>query len=164
MNSENNGPYGDAIMQELIPAVETTVPRHPASRGRASCRADRPADGLPLAHQILYPDFYGGTFASCPDAVDFNYHQIVNIYNDKNAYFTDMGWMNLDRPSQRKPDGNIVSMMKDENCYELTVGDHSRSGGQWDIWEATYSPAGPDGYPKRLWNKQTGEIDRSVAE
>jgi hypothetical protein len=75
-----------------------------------------------------------------------------------------MGWMLLDRPSQRRPDGAIVSMMKDENRWELTVGDHSRSGDQWDIWEATYSPVGPDGYPKRLWNKQTGDIDRSVAE
>ena len=54
--------------------------------------------------------------------------------------------------------------MKDENWYELVVGDRSRSGGQWDIWEATYSPAGPDGYPRRIWNKVTGEIDKSVAE
>ncbi len=163
VNSENNGPYGDAIMQELIPAVETTfrVIRQPWAR---ILSGGSTGGWIALAHQILYPDFYGGTFASCPDAVDFNYHQIVNIYNDKNAYFTDMGWMLLDRPSQRKPDGSIVSMMKDENRYELTVGDHSRSGDQWDIWEATYSPAGPDGYPKRLWNKQTGEIDRSVAE
>ena len=55
-------------------------------------------------------------------------------------------------------------MMKDENWYELVVGDKSRSGGQWDIWEATYSPVGSDGYPKRLWNKETGVIDKSVAE
>jgi hypothetical protein len=55
-------------------------------------------------------------------------------------------------------------MMKDENHYELTVGDKSRSGGQWDIWEATYSPAGKDGYPLRLWDKQTGAIDHAVAE
>jgi len=54
--------------------------------------------------------------------------------------------------------------MKDENWYELVVGDKSRSGGQWDIWEATYSPVGPDGYPRRLWNKETGVIDRAVAE
>ena len=54
--------------------------------------------------------------------------------------------------------------MKDENRYELVVGDKSRSGGQWDIWEATYSPVGADGYPKRLWNKLTGEIDKTVAE
>ena len=163
MNSENNGPYGDAIMQELIPAVETKfrVIREPWAR---MLSGGSTGGWIALAHQIFYPDFYGGTFASCPDSVDFTYHQIVNIYSDPNAYFLAMGWMQIDRPSQRRPDGNIVAMMKDENRYELTVGDHSRSGDQWDIWEATYSPAGPDGYPRRLWNKQTGVIDRSVAE
>ena len=119
---------------------------------------------IAAAHQVFYPDFYGGSFASCPDSVDFSYHQIVDIYKDANAYFFDKGWMKVERPNERRPDGNIVSMMKDENWYELVVGDKSRSGGQWDIWEATYSPVGPDGYPKRLWNKATGEIDKSVAE
>ena len=32
-----------------------------------------------LALQIFHPDFFGGTFASCPDSVDFRYHQIVNV-------------------------------------------------------------------------------------
>jgi hypothetical protein len=118
---------------------------------------------IAVAHQVFYPDFYGGTFASCPDSVDFNYHQIVNVYKDANAYFVDDGWIRIDRPAQRHPDGNIVSMMKDENHYELTVGDKSRSGGQWDIWEATYSPVGADGYPRRIWDKQTGVIDHAVA-
>jgi hypothetical protein len=119
---------------------------------------------IALAHQVFYPDFYGGTFALCPDSVDFTYHQIVNIYQDPNAYWIDRDWMRVERPNQRRPDGNIQSMMKDENGYELIVGDTSRSGGQWDIWEATYSPVGPDGYPKRLWDKKTGAIDKAVAE
>jgi hypothetical protein len=96
--------------------------------------------------------------------VTFSYHQIVDIYKDANAYFVDKGWLKVERPNERRPDGNIQSMMKDENWFELVVGDKSRSGGQWDIWEATYSPAGPDGYPRRIWNKATGEIDRAVAE
>ena len=163
VNSENNGPYGDAIMQELIPAVET---RFRAIRQSWARMLSGGSTGgwIALAHQIFYPDFYGATFASCPDAVDFNYHQIVDIYRDPNAYFIDRGWMTIERPNTRQPDGNIRSMMKDENRYELTLGDHSRSGGQWDIWEATYSPVGPDGYPMRLWDKQTGVIDRAVAE
>ena len=58
--------------------------------------------------------------------------------------------MKIDRPTQRRPDGNIVSMMKDENRYELVQSAiKSRSGGQWDIWEATYWPVGADGYPQR---------------
>ena len=163
VNSENNGPYGEAIMQELLPAIETQfrVIRQPWAR---LLSGGSTGGWIALAHQVFYPAFYGGAFASCPDAVDFTYHQIVNIYQDANAYVADHGWMQVDRPTRRRPDGNIVSMMKDENRYELTVGDKSRSGGQWDIWEATFSPAGPDGYPLRLWNKQTGAIDRAVAE
>ena len=163
VNSENNGPFGDAIMQELIPAVEETfrVIREPWAR---MLSGGSTGGWIAAAHQVFYPDFYGGAFASCPDSVDFRYHQIVDIYKDPNAYFIDHGWMTVERPNQRLPDGNIRSMMKDENRYELVVGDKSRSGGQWDIWEATYSPAGPDGYPTRLWNKDTGVIDTAVAE
>jgi hypothetical protein len=163
VNSENNGPYGDALMKELIPAIEEKfrVIREPWAR---TLSGGSTGGWIAAAHQVFYPDFYGRAFASCPDSVDFRYHQIVNIYEDPNAFFIDKGWMTVDRPTQRKPDGNIESMMKDENRYELTVGDKSRSGGQWDIWEATYSPVGADGYPKRLWDKWTGQIDKPVAE
>jgi hypothetical protein len=163
VNSENNGPYGDAIVKELVPAIEEKFRAIREPWGR-QLSGGSTGGWIAAAHQILYPDFYGGSFASCPDSVDFSYHQIVDIYKDANAYFVDKGWMKLERPSERRPDGNIESMMKDENWFELVVGDHSRSGGQWDIWEATYSPVGADGYPKRLWNKATGEIDHTVAE
>jgi putative esterase len=163
VDSENNGPFGQAITQELLPAIETQfrVIRQPWAR---MLSGGSTGGWIALAQQIFYPDLYGGAFASCPDSVDFDYHQIVNVYRDPNAYFLDTGWLKIDRPNQRRPDGNIVSMMKDENLYELAVGDHSRSGGQWDIWEATYSPVGADGYPLRIWNKETGEIDHAVAD
>jgi enterochelin esterase-like enzyme len=163
VNSENNGPYGDAIITELIPVVEEKFRaiKQPWAR---MLSGGSTGGWIAVAHQVFYPDFYGGSFASCPDSVDFSYHQIVDIYRDANAYFVDKGWMKIDRPNERRPDGNIESMMKDENWFELVVGDNSRSGGQWDIWEATYSPVGPDGYPKRIWNKTTGAIDKSVAE
>ena len=118
VNSENNGPYGDAIMQELLPAIETQfrVIRQPWAR---MLSGGSTGGWIAAAHQIFYPDFYGGSFASCPDSVDFNYHQIVNIYKDANAYYVEHGWVKVDRPTQRRPDGNIVSMMKDENHFEL---------------------------------------------
>jgi hypothetical protein len=163
VNSENNGPFGDAIIQELIPAVETKfhVIREPWAR---LLTGGSTGGWISLAHQIFYPDFYGGVWSLCPDGVDFRYHQIVNIYADTNAYWFDRGWMKVERPTNRRPDGNIVAMMKDENWYELTSGDHSRSGGQWDIWEATYSPVGPDGYPMRIWDKTSGVVDKQVAQ
>jgi enterochelin esterase-like enzyme len=163
VNSANNGPYGDAIMRELIPAIEERfrVIREPWAR---ILTGGSTGGWIAAALQIFYPDFYGGSFASCPDAVDFRHHQIVDIYHDANAYVIDKGWMTVARPTQRKPDGTIEAMMADENHYELVTGDRSRSGGQWDIWEATFSPVGGDGYPRRLWDKETGAIDHAVAE
>jgi hypothetical protein len=158
VNSANNGPYGDAIMQELIPAIESQfrVIGKPWAR---LLTGGSTGGWISLAKQVMYPEFYGGTWALCPDGVDFRYHQIVNVYSDTNAYWFDKGWTKVDRPTQRRPDGNIVATMKDENWFELAVGDHSRSGGQWDIWEATYGPVGSDGYPQRIWDKTTGVID-----
>jgi hypothetical protein len=162
VNSSNNGPYGDAITKELIPAVEARFRALGVPWARLLTGGST-GGWISLAHQVLYPDFYGGTWSLCPDAVDFRYHQIVDIYSDPNAYWIDKGWMRVERPTQRRPDGNIVAMMKDENWSELAQGDHSRSGGQWDIWEATYGPVGSDGYPRRIWDKRTGVIDKSVA-
>ncbi|HEV8448224.1 MAG TPA: alpha/beta hydrolase-fold protein [Gemmatimonadaceae bacterium] len=162
VNSANNGPYGDAITKELIPAVESKF----RAIGQPYARlltGGSTGGWISLAHQVFYPDFYGGTWSLCPDGVDFRYHQIVNVYSDTNAYFIEHPWMKVERPTQRRPDGNIVAMMKDENWSELAQGDHSRSGGQWDIWEATYGPAGADGYPQRIWDKTSGVIDHKIA-
>ncbi|HEY3934005.1 MAG TPA: alpha/beta hydrolase-fold protein [Gemmatimonadales bacterium] len=162
VNSANNGPYGDALTQELLPMVEKEF--HAISQPWARLLTGGSTGGwISLAKQVMYPDLYGGTWSLCPDGVDFRAFQIVNVYKDPNAYWVDHGWMKVERPDVRRPDGNITTMMKDENWYELTVGDHSRSGGQWDIWEATYSPVGADGYPQRIWDKTTGVIDHTVA-
>ena len=150
-------------MQELIPAVERRfrVIGQPWAR---LLTGGSTGGWISLAQQVFHPDFYGGTWSLCPDAVDFRYHQIVNIYADSNAYWVNHGWMKVERPDVRRPDGNVETMMKDENWYERAVGDHSRSGGQWDIWEATYGPVGADGYPQRIWDKRTGVIDHQVAD
>lgn len=163
VNSANEGPYDDAIMQELIPEVERRfrVIGQPWAR---LLTGGSTGGWISLAQQVFHPDFYGGTWSLCPDAVDFRYHQIVDIYADTNAYWVNHGWMRVERPDVRRPDGNVETMMKDENWYELAVGDHLRSGGQWDIWEAAYGPVGADGYPERIWDKQTGVIDHQVAD
>ena len=162
VNSANNGPFGDAIMQELIPEVEKKfrVIGQPWAR---LLTGGSTGGWIALAKQVFYPEFYGGTWSLCPDAVDFRYHQIVNVYSDTNAYWFQKDWTRVERPTQRKPDGNISAMMKDENWYELAVGDKSRSGGQWDIWEATFGPTDAEGYPQRIWDKRTGKIDPNVA-
>lgn len=163
VNSANNGPYGDAIVKELIPAIEKQFRVIPEPWARVQSGGST-GGWIAAAHQVFYPDLYGGTFASCPDSVDFRSHQIVNLYDDDNAYWLDKGWTRVERPNRRRPDGNVDQMMKDENWFELVVGDHSRSGGQWDAWEAAYSPVGADGYPQPIWDKRSGRMDKAVAE
>ena len=59
--------------------------------------------------------------------------------------------------------GQILITAQEANQYELALGTHGRSGEQFDIWQAVYSPVGDDGYPKPIFDKETGEIDHSVA-
>ena len=87
----------------------------------------------------------------------------INIYEDKNAYWYDSEWQKLPRPAHRDYLGHVTVDHYGYNRLEAVLGDKNRSGQQYDIWEATYSPMGDDGYPLRLWDKETGVIDHSVA-
>ncbi|AND69947.1 hypothetical protein ATSB10_24930 [Dyella thiooxydans] len=163
VNSPNEGPFDDAIHQELYPEIARRF-RTIEQPWARMLTGGSTGGWIAVAQQLFHPRFYGGTYAMCPDPLDFRHHEVVNIYDDANAYYVDKGWMKVERVDTRQPDGNVDAMMKDENHYELAVGDHSRSGGQWDIWEAAWGPIGADGYPQRLWNKRTGVIDHQVAE
>jgi hypothetical protein len=163
VNSANLGPYGDAIMHELIPEIEKQF--RGIGEGWARFTYGGSTGGWEaLAVQMFYPDDINGCFAACPDPIDFRAYCLVDIYKDKNAYYYDSEFKKMPRPSHRNYLGHIQSTMEHSNHYELALGTRSRSGQQWDIWEAVYSPQGEDGYPKRIFDKVTGEIDKSVAE
>ncbi len=162
VNSANLGPYGDAITYELIPYIENKY--RCLGGGWARFMYGGSTGGWEaLAAQILYPGEYNGCWAACPDPIDFRAYTVVNIYDDTNAYHLDGPWRKVKRPGMRDSLGHISTMLEDANRLELVLGTKSRSGQQWDIWEAVYSPVGPDGYPRRIWDKMTGEIDHEVA-
>jgi len=162
VNSQNLGPYGDAIMYELLPYVEQKF--RAIGEGWARFTYGGSTGGWEaLAVQVFYPDEFNGCFAACPDPIDFRAYTVVDIYNDKNAYYAEGPWARTPRPGDRSHLGHVNITLEDINRYELAIGTHSRSGSQWDIWEAVYSPVGDDGYPKRIWDKQTGAIDPEVA-
>ncbi len=162
VNSENLGPYGDAITYELIPAIEQEY------RGIGSGWARFMYGGSTggweaMGAQVLYPDEYNGAYIACPDPIDFRAFTVVNIYEDTNAYYVEGPWRRVPRPGLRNYLGHVSTLLEDMNRLELVLGTKGRSGGQWDIWQAVYSPVGPDGYPKPIWDKRTGAIDREVA-
>lgn len=162
VNSANLGPYGDAITYELIPFIEKQFRGIGAPWSRFMYGGST-GGWEALAAQVLYPDQYNGCFAACPDPIDFRAYTVVNIYEDKNAYFSEGTWGRVARPGKRNYLGHITTSLEAMNHLELVLGTKSRSGQQWDIWEAVYSPVGSDGYPQRIWNKTTGEINHDVA-
>lgn len=163
VNSENVGPYGDAITQELIPYLEEKF--RAIGKGYSRVLTGGSTGGwIAIAMQVWYPDFFGGTWTFYPDQVDFRKYQIVNIYRDNNAYFIEHEWTKVPRPGCRRPDGNVTYTMEQENLLEEVIGDRYRSGGQWAIWNAVFAPVAEDGYPKPIWDPLTGEIDHEVAE
>lgn len=162
VNSANIGPYGDAITYELIPEIEKRF--RGIGQGWARFMYGGSTGGWEaLAAQVFYPDQYNGSYAACPDPIDFSHYMTVNIYKDKNAYYEEGPFRKTFRPGHRDYLGHVNAMVKDMNHRELALGTKSRSGDQWDIWDAVYSPVGKDGYPKPVFNKVTGEINRDVA-
>ncbi|MGQ0735401.1 MAG: hypothetical protein ACT4QD_17330 [Acidobacteriota bacterium] len=162
VNSANSGPYGDAIVSELLPYLEKKY--RGLGAGWARFMYGGSTGGWEaMAAQIFYPDLFNGAYIACPDPIDFRAYTVVDLYKDKNAYYLDDTWKKTPRPGMRNYLGHVTSTLEEMNRLELVLGTKTRSGQQWDVWEATYSPVGPDGYPKRIWDKRTGLIDREVA-
>ncbi|HET7745703.1 MAG TPA: alpha/beta hydrolase-fold protein, partial [Vicinamibacteria bacterium] len=162
VNSANLGPYGDAITYELIPYLEKKY--RALGQGWARFLYGGSTGGWEaMAAQVFYPDEYNGAWCACPDPIDFRAYTVVDIYKDRNAYWSEGPFLRTPRPGQRNWLGHVRITLEAMNRMELVLGTKGRSGQQWDIWEAVYSPVGPDGYPKRLWDKRTGVIDREVA-
>jgi hypothetical protein len=163
INSANNGPYGDAIVKELIPYVERRF-RAIGEPGARVLEGGSTGGWVALALQIFYPDFFNGVWSYCPDSVDFRAFQLVNIYEDKNAYINRNGF---ERPAARQLNGDVRYTMRHECQMENVLGrgdSWAMSGGQWGAWNAAYGPRGDDGRPVPLWDPKTGEINQRAIE
>ena len=163
VNSANNGPYGDAIVQEVIPYLEEhfRIIRKPYARHLEGAST---SGWQTLAMQLQHPDFFGGAWVFQPDPIDFTSYGLVDIYADSNAFAVPTGPFTIAvRPFQRTTTGQTVITQRALSRFEEVLGTHGRSGFQLEAWEAVYGPVGSDGYPVPLWNKLTGTIDHSVA-
>jgi hypothetical protein len=162
VNSANNGPYGDALMHELIPYIEShfRIIREPWAR---VLTGGSTGGWESLALQLYYPAFFGGTFTGYPDPIDFRHYQLVNLYRDRNAFEPPDSPVDRERPFTRDEEGQVLATERQESQLEAALGSHGRSGQQLDAWVSVFGPVGPEGYPQPLWNLQTGRIDPAVA-
>lgn len=163
LDSDNSGPYGDALIKEFIPFIESQF------RGTDTA-STRFVDGcstggwVSLGLQLYYPDTFNGCYSYSPDAIEFENYQLINIYKDANAFENEFGYP---RPVMRGTDGEPMLSMRDFIRYENVLGasdTYLNSGGQFSAHTALYSPKGDNGLPKPLWDPTTGAIDKSVAE
>ena len=163
VNSENLGPYGDAIMHELLPEVERRF--RGIGEGWARFTYGGSTGGWEaLAAQVFYPESFNGAFAACPDPIDFRAFMTMDIYQDENAFFYPSVFKEQLRPGWRDRDGHVHASVRDFSDMERVLGSRVRSGNQMHVWQAVYSPMADDGYPRPLWDEVTGEIDREVAD
>jgi hypothetical protein len=163
VNSANNGPYGDAMVEEVIPFLERGF--RMIAKPYARIVEGASTNGWQsLALQLRNPDFIGGAWILQPDPIDFTRYQLTDIYADENAFTMQRGDLTVERPFRRTVEGQPVWTTRQLSMFEAVLGSRGRSGYQLEAWEAVYGPIGDDGYPKPLWDKQTGVIDRDVAE
>ncbi|HJZ60211.1 MAG TPA: hypothetical protein VKE74_35035 [Gemmataceae bacterium] len=163
VNSANNGPYGDALIQEVIPHIEKTYRCVGTPKTRFTCGAST-GGWVSFALQVFYPDFFNGCWSQCPDSVTFERYELIDIYTDPNAYVNGFGF---DRPGTRTPDGELISTVRHECQLERVLGRGGRwelSGRDWASWNAVYGPRGADGRPIPLWDGKSGAIDKSVLD
>lgn len=158
-DSDVNGPWGNALTEELIPELERRYPlvadeRHRiitghSSGGWATCW---------LATQ--YPQVFGGAWPSSPDPIDFRRFELVDIYADKSFYERD----GKDIPSTRDLSNKVTITVRDEATREEIFAAGNASGQQWDSWQAVWGSNAGNFRSKPLWNPTTGEIDRAEVE
>lgn len=162
VNSVNNGPYQDALLTELVPLLEKQFRLIPESNARFLTGGS--TGGWECAAlQVQRPDFFGGAWCLYPDPVDFRRNQLVDNYADTNAFVPNGDTPPIpERYMMRTADGQPQVTQRQMSQLEAVLGSHARSGQQFDAWDAAYGPIGEDGYPKRLWDRRTGTIDKSV--
>src|SRR5262249_31409595 len=155
-DSANNGPCGKALVEELIPHIERTF--RGIGRPEARFITGHSSGGWSsLWLQVAYPDFFGGVWSLSPDPVDFRDFQRINIYKGGENCFKDAS--GALRPLGRRDDKPILYFQPFSEM-EFVLG---RSG-QLGSFEAVFSPRGPDGHPRQLWDRKTGVIDPEVAK
>lgn len=163
VDSENNGPCGKALTEELIPAIEQMVHYAPDSKKRYL--AGKSTGGwVSFGLQVLYPDFFDGCWSYSPDPVEFEHYGLIDIYHDSTIFYNRWGYL---QPGRRTTNGEPTFSMKDwihgENVNSRT-NDYRISGGQFGAYNAVFGPKGGDGLPSLMFDPKTGIIDHAIAK
>ncbi|MEI6677265.1 MAG: alpha/beta hydrolase-fold protein [Mariniphaga sp.] len=163
VDSENNGPCGKALTEELIPEIEKQV-HYKKESGKRFLAGASTGGWVALGLQIFYPDFFDGAWAYSPDPVDFEHYGLINIYQDKSVFYNRFNYLQPEsRSVYGEPKGSMQECIYDENVLSRT-GNYLISGQQFGAYNAVFGPKGKDGLPSLMFDPVTGDIDHAIAK
>lgn len=155
-DSDNNGPYGRALTTEFIPYLEAHYPGMGADVHNRFLTGHSSGGWSTLWLQVTYPDVFGGTWSTSPDPVDFHSFTGPNLFAGGNFY--------------QRSGGSFYNLVRDSGHDVMSLRDYTRledvegvTGGQFRSFDAVFSPRGPNGRPRELFNHATGAIHPDVA-
>lgn len=152
-NSENNGPWGDALVNEFIPLLEKKY----RCNGARLLSGHSSGGWTVLWLQVNYASTFAGCWSSSPDPVDFRNFQKVNLYADKNMFYDDKNELRVDASV-----GGRIPWIYLRDDYRIE--DVTYRGEQYASWNAVWGKKAKDGSPEKICSMKTGEIDSMVVE
>ncbi len=153
-DSANNGPWNTALIEDWLPEFE----RRFRVAERARYLTGHSSGGwTSLWLQVTHPTVFDGVWSTAPDSVDFRDFQQANIERPgENAWVDPQGQR---RPIARRG-GQVLVWWDSFDRMEQVLG----YGGQFQSFEAVFSPRGDNGRPRPLWDRHTGAIDPVTAK
>lgn len=153
-DSANNGPCGTALVSEFIPELDRQY--RTIAKPTARFLTGHSSGGwTSLWLQLSWPEYFGGTWSTSPDPVDFRDFQRIDLYRDGENMYRDADGNR--RPIARQ--GERVLLWYDDFDH---IEDLLGPGGQLHSFEAAFSPRGSDGRPMRAWDRATGAVNGEV--
>ncbi len=150
-NSDNNGPWGDALTMEFIPMLEQKY----RCNGARLLTGHSSGGWTVLWLQTQYPKVFDGCWSSSPDPVDFRNFQKINLYEDKNMYYNKDSTLRLVATV-----AGLIPWTTMKNVYQME--NIIYRGEQMHSFDAVFSKKGIDNKPQSICNSKTGEIDTAV--
>ncbi|GHC59437.1 alpha/beta hydrolase-fold protein [Ulvibacter litoralis] len=150
-NSDVNGPWGDALVKELIPALNETYRTNSAFllHGHSS------GGWTSLWLQVKYPKTFAGAWSSSPDQVDFRNYQNKNIYEATNMFYDESGTLLADVTiAGRFPVISAKDFYRTENVIYR--------GSQLRSFDAVFGGYDKNGERVRLTNIPSGDINKDA--
>lgn len=156
-DSVNNGPWGQALVQEFVPYIERTY-RTEGARDSRFLTGHSSGGWASLWLEVNYPEIFGGSWPVSPDPSDFrSFPPNLQTTPPQNFYHKPNG---KPQPLVREHGKDTMSL-KLSALQERVLGEY---GGQMASFEWVFSPRGKDGHPMPLFDRDTGVVDPEVAK